>query len=91
VNLDIITQAGNNARTSDSLPEDNNAPLATVIAAVLEDSDAPEEVLSAKTTGDTISTAEANQRTGSTWLFVIIALIAGIALGAGFISYRSGS
>ncbi len=65
----------------------NNAPLATVVAAVLEDSDAPDEVLSAQTSGDTLSTAESNQRIGSTWLFVIIALIAGIALGAGYISY----
>ncbi len=90
---DIITQAANNTRTNadNDLPNDDNAPLATVVASVLEDTAAPEEILSAQTSGETLSTAETNQRAGSTWLFVIIALIAGIALGAGFISYRSGS
>lgn len=88
---DSVARTGNNPQTSSTLTEDENAPLATVVAAVLEDADAPEEILSAQTTGDTLSTAEVNQRTGSTWLFVIIALIAGVALGAGFISYRTGS
>lgn len=40
---------------------------------------------------ETLSTPESNQRNGSTWLFVAIALVLGFALGAGYISYRTSS
>lgn len=40
---------------------------------------------------ETLSTPENNQRNGSTWLFVIIALILGFALGAGYVSHRASS
>jgi uncharacterized protein HemX len=40
---------------------------------------------------ETLSTPESNQRNGSTWLFVAIALVVGFALGAGYISYRASS
>ncbi len=77
----------------EELEAGDNAPLATMVASVLENPETgdPDEILSAQSTGNTLSTAEANQRAGSTWLFVIIALVAGIALGAGYISYRTGS
>jgi hypothetical protein len=38
-----------------------------------------------------LSIPESNQRTGSTWLFVAIALIVGFALGAGYVHYRASS
>jgi hypothetical protein len=37
------------------------------------------------------STAETNQRIGSTILFVLVALVVGFAVGAGYVSYRAGS
>ena len=37
------------------------------------------------------STAETNQRIGSTILFVIVALVVGFAVGAGYVSHRAGS
>jgi len=40
-------------------------------------------------TVEPLSTPESNQRTGSTWLFVAIALIVGFALGAGYVNYRA--
>ncbi len=40
---------------------------------------------------ETMSAPESNQRSGSTWLFVAIALIIGFALGAGYVSYRASS
>ena len=75
----------------DDLAANKNAPLATVVASVLDNPNAPEKILSAHSTGETSSIAENNQRTGSTWLLVIIALVVGIGLGAGYISYRSGA
>ena len=38
-----------------------------------------------------VSAAEANERSGSTALFVVIALVVGFAIGAGYISHRTGS
>lgn len=77
----------------EELEPGDNAPLATMVASVLENPelDDSDDILSARSTGNTLSTAEANQRAGSTWLFVVVALVAGIALGAGYISYRTGS
>lgn len=40
---------------------------------------------------DIISSPEATERTGSTYLFVVIALVVGFALGAGYVSHRTGS
>lgn len=37
------------------------------------------------------STPQANQRAGSTILFVVVALIVGFAVGAGYVSHRAGS
>jgi hypothetical protein len=42
-------------------------------------------------TAEPLSTPESNQRTGSTWLFVAIALIVGVALGAGYVHYKASS
>ncbi|MDX1415449.1 MAG: hypothetical protein R3293_14730 [Candidatus Promineifilaceae bacterium] len=88
---DSVKRTGASPQATKQAIDEDVAPLATVVAGVLEDADAPEAILSAQTSGETVSTAEANQRIGSTWLFIIIALIAGIALGAGFISYRADS
>ena len=38
---------------------------------------------------EALSAPETNQRNGSTWLIVAIALVVGFALGAGYVSYRS--
>lgn len=40
---------------------------------------------------EALTLAEENERNGSTALFVIIALVAGFALGAGYVSHRTGS
>ncbi len=39
----------------------------------------------------TLSAPESNQRNGSTWLFVVIALVVGFAIGAGYVSHRASS
>ncbi|MFN2140585.1 MAG: hypothetical protein ACK2U5_08895 [Candidatus Promineifilaceae bacterium] len=44
----------------------------------------------ASTATEIISTPEATERTGSTYLFVVIALVVGFALGAGYVSHRTG-
>lgn len=91
--VDSSDQGSGKTPIGEELLSGSNAPLATVVASVLENPDASEsvETLSAKSTGNTISTAEANQRTGSNWLLAILALVIGIALGAGYVSYRTGS
>ena len=40
---------------------------------------------------EALSAPENNQRNGSTWLFVAIALVIGFALGAGYVSYKASS
>ena len=40
---------------------------------------------------DIISTAEATERSGSTYLFVVIALVLVFAIGAGYVSHRTDS
>jgi hypothetical protein len=44
----------------------------------------------ASTATEIISAPEATERTGSTYLFVVIALVVGFALGAGYVSHRTG-
>lgn len=80
---------------------------ATIVAAVLDVEDSPQKSTASNAvessasasednnevirTAVPLSTPESNQRTGSTWLFVAIALIVGFALGAGYVHYRASS
>ncbi|NCF64363.1 MAG: hypothetical protein GWP61_00215 [Chloroflexi bacterium] len=97
----------------DDIGSDDEVLPATIVAAVLNSEENPEqestssiadsgqengEASSASRGQDgtetnrasePLSTPESNQRTGSNWLFVAIALIAGFALGAGYFHYRA--
>jgi len=42
------------------------------------------------TATEIVSTAEANEHSGTSALFIVIAIIAGFALGAGYVSHRTG-
>ncbi len=54
-------------------------------AQVVRPDDAP-----ASTATEIVSSPEATERTGTTYLFVVIALVIGFALGAGYVSHRTG-
>lgn len=49
------------------------------------------EVLPAPTPTEIVTTAEANERSGSTALFIVIAVVAGFAIGAGYVNHRTSS
>ena len=98
--VDVEAAAGNEINTSD------NPLTATKVATTLDDDRVLEQTTSDSTNeivseineendeddiDETFSAPETNQRNGSTWLFVAIALIVGIALGAGYVSYRASS
>jgi len=98
--VDVEAAAGNEINTSD------NPLTATKVATTLDDDRVLEQTTSDSTNeivseineendedgiDETLSAPETNQRNGSTWLFVAIALIVGIALGAGYVSYRASS
>ncbi len=58
--------------------------------ATLEPDEVSETVRGSATT-ELVSEAESTERTGSTALFIVIALVVGFALGAGYVSHRTGS
>ncbi len=70
-------------------PIDPAARDETSIVTENEESLSGESPLAAVT--EVPSAAEANERTGSTILFVVIAIVVGFAIGAGYISHRTGS
>lgn len=49
-----------------------------------------EQTTPVPTATEIVSTAEANERSGSNALFIFVALIVGFAIGAGYVSHRSG-
>jgi hypothetical protein len=61
---------------------DNSAPIREELLEASEPTAGPTEI---------VSTPVATERGGSTALFVVVALVVGIALGAGYVSYRTGS
>ena len=90
------------AASSDEIITSDNPLTAPTVAATLGDEQVREQTAGDSTNeivseinGDsideTLSAPETNQRNGSTWLFVAIALIAGFALGAGYVSYKASS
>ncbi len=90
------------AASSDEIITSDNPLTAPTVAATLGDEQVREQTADDSTNeivseinGDsideTLSAPETNQRNGSTWLFVAIALIAGFALGAGYVSYKASS
>ena len=98
--VDVEAAAGDEINTSD------NPLTATTVAATVDDDQVREQTTSSSTNEivseineeinedsieESLSAPETNQRNGSTWLFVAIALIVGFALGAGYVSYRASS
>jgi hypothetical protein len=98
--VDVEAAAGDEIIISD------NPLTATTVATTLDDDQVREQTSSDSTNeivseikeeinedgiDEPLSAPETNQRNGSTWLFVAIALIVGFALGAGYISYRGSS
>lgn len=76
------------------ITEELIAPSAAVeseIAAEPETKDIIELTLDAVSDDGILSTPEQNQKNGSTWVLIIVALIIGVAIGAGYVSYRTGS
>lgn len=69
--------------TSASIETESNAEIDPAVIA--------ETTLEAVADDRVLSTPEQNLRLGSNWLFMIIALVIGFALGAGYVSYRAGS
>ena len=98
--VDVEAAAGDEINTSE------NPLTAPTVATTLDEdqvreqtfSDSTDEIVSEtneevneNSIDKTLSAPETNQRNGSTWLFVAMALIVGFALGAGYISYRASS
>jgi hypothetical protein len=93
--VEVEAAADGEINTSD------NPLKATTVATTVDDqvreqttNDSTNEIVSEineDSINETLSAPETNQRTGSTWLFVAIALIVGFALGAGYVSYRASS
>ncbi len=90
------------AAPGDEIDRSDNPLTATKAAATLDDdqvreqttNDSRNEIVSETnedSIDETLSAPETNQRNGSNWLFVAIALIVGFALGAGYVSYRASS
>jgi hypothetical protein len=90
------------AAAGDKINSSTNLLTASTDAATLDDDPVREQTASNSTNdiiseinedspNEILSTPETNQRNGSTWLFVAIALIVGFALGAGYVSYKASS
>ena len=83
----LTAEPGDNPETRDEEPAqaENEEPAGN------EENELPAgQSIPAPTPTEIVSTAEANQRSGSNALFVIMALIVGFAVGAGYVSHRTG-
>lgn len=70
--------------------EDVLAAVSSDVVAPVQDAGKVEEV-PVSTATEIVSVAETTERTGSTLLFVVMALVVGFAIGAGYVSHRTGS
>ncbi len=85
---DAAREEASHDDTSEIIAEINEEINETAKEAVNETVD---EEIDESSVDKPLSAPESNQRNGSTWLFIVIALIVGFALGAGYVSYRASS
>ena len=84
------SDAGAAGEASEREEQDREAP-GNETADRQEDQVVQADVGPAYTATEIVSAPEATERTGSTYLFVVIALVVGFAIGAGYVSHRAGS
>ena len=93
----IVATTGNEDAVEEETSRDDASEIIAEINEELNESveeavdEAIDEAVDESSVDKPLSVPENNQRNGSTWLFIGIALIIGFALGAGYVSYRTSS